>query len=189
MKKLLFLGGSLREKSYNKMLAKTAAEMAKSHPDVEATYVDLLDYEMPIYNGDIEDKSGLPKSAQILKKKFVDNQGVFIATPEYNSSISAVLKNTLDWLSRPHVENEPPLIAFKGKVGLITAASPGALGGIRALVPLRLMLSNIGMNVLGDQLAIPHAHKVFDGSGIMIDEKKKETLNSLVEQFVNVVSA
>jgi len=188
MKKLLFLAGSLRTKSYNKMLARTAADMAMKHQGVEVKYIDLINFEMPVYNADIEESSGLPQHAKDLKQIFAESSGIFIATPEYNSSYSAVLKNTIDWISRPHEEGEASLIAFKGKTVAIAATSPGGLGGIRALVPLRLLLSNISMNVMGDQLAIPFAGKVFDENGNMVDESKAQALSALVEEFVKVVS-
>lgn len=188
MKKIIFIAGSLREKSFNKMLAQAACNMASKHAGIDAKYVDISEYEMPVYNGDIEDKSGLPDSAKKLKLIFADSDGIFISTPEYNSSYSSVLKNTIDWISRKESDEEAPLVAFRGKAALITSTSPGGMGGIRALVPLRLLLSNIGVNVMGDQLAIPFAHTVFDPeSGDIIDDAKAQELKTLVDSFVEHV--
>lgn len=188
MKKIIFIAGSLREKSYNKMLAKAACNMALQHADIDARYIEILDYEMPIYNGDIEEKSGLPEAAKKLKLMFAKSDGIFIATPEYNSSYSAVLKNTIDWISRPENDDETPLVAFKGKKALITATSPGTWGGLRALTPLRLLLANIGVDVMGDQLAIPASNKVFDEkTGEIKDDAKAEALSNLVRMFVEKI--
>jgi len=107
----------------NKKLAQLAAKMAKKD-GIEKTFIDLKDYEMPLYNGNLEDKNGLPENAIKIKQLFIESDGIFIASPEYNGSFSALLKNTLDWISRSHLENEPPLSAYKGKVAAISAVSP-----------------------------------------------------------------
>lgn len=151
------------------------------------TYIDLKDFPMPIYDGDLEAESGLPEHAKRLKKLFRESDGLFLASPEYNSSISPLLKNSLDWISRPE-PNEPSLVAFSGKVAAISAASPGGFGGMRGLVPLRMMLGNIGVFVIPNQLAIPFADKAFDASGKLTDEKQKETLRGVVKQFVETAN-
>ena len=142
MANILFLAGSARKESINKKLARLAATMAEA-TGADVTLIDLKDYDMPIYNGDLEQENGLPENAKKLKKIFIEHDGFFIASPEYNSSYSALLKNTIDWLSRPHKENEPPLTAYKGKVAALGATSPGALGGLRGLVALRMLLGKI----------------------------------------------
>jgi chromate reductase len=130
MTKLLMFAGSARKASTNKQLAALAAITAKE-AGAEVTLIDISDFDMPIYNGDIEAATGLPESAKRLKQLFVEHDGFFIASPEYNSSISALLKNALDWISRPHTKNEPGLWAFNGKVAAIGSVAPGALGGLR----------------------------------------------------------
>ena len=185
MTKLLFLSGSIRKDSVNKKLAKEAYNIAKTL-DVEASYIDLKEFPMPIYDGDLEAESGLPDNAKKLKKIFAESDGFFIASPEYNSSFSALLKNTLDWISRPE-ENEAPLIAFNGKVAALGAASPGGLGGLRGLVPLRMMLGNIGVFVIPNQVAISSAFSAFDGTG-NLNEKQKPMLQSVVKQLVETVT-
>ncbi|MFT6835637.1 MAG: chromate reductase [Francisellaceae bacterium] len=185
MIKLLFLSGSTRRNSHNKKLAQLGAKLAQQD-GVQTKFIDLLDYPMPIYNGDDEEKSGLPENAKKLKKIFVEHDGFFIASPEYNSSLSALLKNSLDWISRVHEQDELSLVAFAGKVSAISAASPGGLGGIKGLVPLRMMLGNIGVHVIPKQVAISSAFKAFDQDGNLLDLTQLEMLEGVVKQFVEV---
>lgn len=184
MVKLLFLAGSTRKDSCNKKLAKTACNIAKEK-GAKATFIDLKDFDMPLYNGDDEDENGLPEKAIKLKEIFIDHDGFFIASPEYNSSFSPLLKNTLDWISRPHQENEARLPAFNNKVAAISSASPGGLGGLRGLTPLRLFLSNIFVTVIPDQFALSDAYNAFDSDGKIKDAKQHEMLESVVESFVH----
>lgn len=185
--KLLFLAGSARKESFNKKLAKAAADMAKKQA-ADTTFIDLADYDMPIFNEDIETTSGLPDNAKKLKQLFIDHDGFFIASPEYNSSFSPLLKNSLDWISRSENKDEKPLSAFADKIACLAAASPGGLGGLRGLVPLRLWLSNIQVHVIPQQLAISKAHEVFKDSELK-DEGQKKMLNSLIEQFIQTTNA
>ena len=141
---------------------------------------------MPIYDGDLEDASGLPEAAKRLKQVFREHDGVFIASPEYNSSIAPLLKNVLDWISRKHEADEPMLSAYQGKVMAIAAASPGGFGGLRGLVPLRMMLGNIGVLVLPEQLAISFADTVFDAEGNLSDDKHRKVLERMVSRLVEV---
>lgn len=187
MTKILFFAGSARTESFNKKLAKAAYGMTQTH-DIEATFIDLRDFPMPIYDGDLEASEGLPDNAKKLKKLFIEHDGFLVASPEYNSSFSPLLKNSLDWISRPHMENEPTLAAFKGKIWALTAASPGGFGGLRGLVPLRMMLGNIGAYVLPTQLAISFANKAFDDEGKLTDENHKKTLSTIVEQLVTATA-
>jgi chromate reductase len=183
MTKLIFLSGSSRKDSLNKKLAKNAYEIASSQ-GATATLIDLADFDMPIYNGDLESESGLPENAKKLKQLFINHDGFFIASPEYNSSFSPLLKNSLDWISRPETKGETSLIAFKGKTAALSAASPGGFGGLRGLVPLRIMLGNIGVHVIPSQLSIPFASKAFNEEGKFSDEKQLSTLKNLVLEFI-----
>src|SRR5215475_5624821 len=133
--KVLCFAGSLRADSVNKKLAKVAVAAAKKH-NAEVAFLDLKDYPLPIYDGDLEASSGLPENALKLKALFKAHDAFIIASPEYNSSISAALKNVIDWTSRP-MENEKQLECFMGKVVGLMSASPGALGGLRGLVTVR----------------------------------------------------
>jgi NAD(P)H-dependent FMN reductase len=187
MVKLLFLAGSSRKESINKKLAILAAYMARK-ADAQVTYIDLKDFEMPIYDGDFEQENGVPDNAKKLKKLFADHDGFFIASPEYNSSMSALLKNSLDWISRPHEENEAPLIAFRGKVAALGAVSPGGLGGLRGLVPLRMMLGNIGVTVIPSQIAVSSGLQAFDEDGQLRDDNQVRMLKATVDEFVKTAS-
>jgi NAD(P)H-dependent FMN reductase len=182
MAKLIFLSGSARKDSMNKKLAKLASEFAKEI-GADAKSLDLKDFEMPIYDGDLEAEKGLPENAKKLKAEFANCHGFFIASPEYNSSFSPLLKNALDWISRASEKGEAPLIAYKGKVAAIAAASPGGYGGLRGLVPLRMMLGNIGVHVLPDQVAVASAHTAFDENGKLKDEKTANMLKGLVKNL------
>ncbi|MDR3612624.1 MAG: NAD(P)H-dependent oxidoreductase [Candidatus Obscuribacterales bacterium] len=143
---VLCFAGSLRTDSLNKKLVKIAMAGAKE-AGARVTFVDLNELPMPIYNGDDETKSGLPENAKKFKKLMKEHDAFLIASPEYNSSVSAALKNAIDWASRPE-PGEKPLEAFKGKVAGVMACSPGALGGLRGLVHLRAILGNIGTIVV-----------------------------------------
>jgi chromate reductase len=187
MTKLLFLSGSIRKDSLNKKLAKNAVEIANKIGRAEITYIDLSDFGMPIYNGDLEAESGLPENAKKLKKLFIESDGFFIASPEYNSSFTPLLKNSLDWISRPEKTDLGSLPAFTGKVAAISAASIGGLGGIRGLVQLRAMLTNIFTIVVPQQLTIPTATNEFDADG-KLSEKHLKSLHNVVEQFITVAT-
>lgn len=166
---ILALAGSTRQHSYNKRLVKIAAAGARE-AGAEVTVVDLRDLAMPLYDGDLEDTQGIPPAAQQLKELMLAHQGLLISSPEYNSSISAVLKNAIDWASRS-APGEAPLACFTGKTAALISASPGALGGLRGLVHLRAILSNINVLVLPDQMAVMKADAAFNDDGSLKDGK------------------
>lgn len=188
MTKLIFFAGSARKDSHTKKLARYASEIAGSISGIEATFIDLADYPMPIYNGDLEAESGLPENARKLKKIFLESDGFFIVTPEYNSSYSALLKNTLDWISRSESKDEPALAAFDGKVAAISAASPGHFGGLRALTPLRILLSNMSVLVIPNQIAVAKAHEAFDENGRLKGEDCSGRLKNVVNKLAGLSS-
>lgn len=183
MAKLLFLSGSVRKDSFNKKLAIHGSNLA-NEMGADATFIDLRDFDMPIYDGDLEDENGMPENAQKLKKLFNDHDGFFIASPEYNSSFSSLLKNSLDWISRPSPEPEPKWIPFSGKVAAISGTSPGALGGLRGLVPLRMFLGNIGVHVVPTQAAIGGAFSAFDEDGALKDERQSAMFSGVIKDLV-----
>lgn len=183
MAKILFLAGSARKESINKKLARLAATTAEIS-GAETTLIDLRNYDMPLYNGDLEAEKGIPDNAKKLKQVFIEHDGFFIASPEYNGSYSPLLKNTIDWLSRAHKKNEPPLAAYKGKVAALGAISPGALGGLRGLVPLRMLLNNIGVTVIPSQITIGAGFKAFDLTENLIDEGQAKMLQSTIDQLL-----
>lgn len=168
--KILAFAGSTRTASFNKQLTRFAADAARA-AGVEVTVVDLRDYPLPLFDGDLEEQQGLPENARKLKALFREHDGFLIASPEYNSSISAVLKNALDWVSRAETDDEPALVAYRGKAAALVSASPGALGGLRGLVHLRSILGNMGVIVLPEQVAVPKAHEAFDADGRLKDER------------------
>jgi chromate reductase, NAD(P)H dehydrogenase (quinone) len=169
--KILAFAGSTRTGSFNKKLVKISATGA-IEAGAEVTIIDLRDFDMPLYDGDLEQTQGLPSKAQTLKDLMKQHDGFLISSPEYNSSISGVLKNTIDWTSRPS-EGEPPLVCFKEKVAGIMSASPGGLGGLRGLVHVRSILENIGVLVIPDQVAISKIHEAFDNDGNLKDKKQE----------------
>lgn len=185
--KILCFAGSLRQDSYNKKLVKIAMQAAKEG-GAEATFIDLKDFPMPIYDGDIEAESGLPETAKQLKKIFKEHQGFLISSPEYNSSYSAALKNAIDWVSRPE-PGEKPLEMFSGKVAGVMAASPGALGGLRGLVTLRMLLGNINVLVVPNQIAVSGAADAFDEKGNLKDEKKQAQVIAIGLRVAEVTKA
>lgn len=180
--KILAFAGSLRTDSLNKKLVKVAAEGARS-AGADVTFIDLADFDLPLYNQDDEDQDGIPPRALELKRIFREHHGLLIASPEYNSSISGALKNAIDWVSRPE-PNEPPLRDIRGKVAALLAASPGALGGLRGLVTLRSILGNIRVIVLPEQKAVPQADKAFDEKGDLRDAKTRDEVLAVARALV-----
>ena len=166
--KILAFAGSARKDSFNKKLVKIAVAGAKA-AGAEVTYLDFRDLPLPLYDEDLETAEGLPENARKLKAMMKEHQGFLIACPEYNSSITPLLKNAIDWASRPE-PNEPSLVCFKDKTIVLMSASTGALGGLRGLVHVRSILSNIGVLVLPDQKAIGSAYQAFDENGNLKDE-------------------
>jgi chromate reductase, NAD(P)H dehydrogenase (quinone) len=179
--RILAFAGSARRDSYNKRLIRIAAEAAKA-AGAEVTLIDLADYPLPIMDEDVE-KAGFPENATRLKQLFLEHEGLLISCPEYNSSITPLLKNTIDWVSRPQ-PNEPRLAAYINKVAVLMAASPGGLGGLRGLVHVRSILQNIGVIVLPDQRAVPQAHQAFDDSGNLKDEPMQQGVQALGQGLV-----
>lgn len=182
--KILAFAGSTRSDSFNKKLAHFAADAARK-AGAEVTLIDLHDFPLPLFDGDLEDREGMPENGRRLKTLFREHDGFLIASPEYNSSITAVLKNTIDWISRTETDDEPALIAYKGKTAALVSASPGALGGLRGLVHLRAILGNIGVIVLPDQVAVPKAHEAFDDKGGIKDERTAKQVTRVAQGFVD----
>ncbi|MBW4658781.1 MAG: NAD(P)H-dependent oxidoreductase [Drouetiella hepatica Uher 2000/2452] len=184
--KIIAFAGSTRTDSYNKKLVQVAATGARA-AGAEVTYVDLRDLPMPLFDEDLEAEAGIPANAREFKKLLKSHDGILIASPEYNSSITPVLKNAIDWASRPE-PNESGLAAFVDKVAAIMSTSPGALGGLRGLVPLRMLLGNIRVLVLPDQVAIPKAHEAFDADGRLNDPKQQESVELLGRRVATILA-
>jgi chromate reductase len=166
--RILAFGGSLRAASFNQKLVTIAAEGARG-AGAEVTLIRLRDFPMPLFDQDLEETDGMPENAAKLKALFADHDGLLIASPEYNSGITAVLKNAIDWVSRATSDDEPPLSVLRGKTAAILAASPGGYGGSRSLAQLRPFLENIGVTVQEEQVTIPKVHEVMDAQGKLTD--------------------
>ncbi|HMM34224.1 MAG TPA: NAD(P)H-dependent oxidoreductase [Thermoanaerobaculia bacterium] len=175
--RILALAGSLRAGSYNRRVLAVAADGART-AGADVTGIDLRDFPLPVYDADLESASGLPSSALALKERFRAAEGLLIASPEYNAAISGTLKNVLDWVSRP-APGEKPLECFKGKVAALCSASTGALGGIRGLASVRVVLGNLGVVLLPDQVALPKAAEAFDDDGNVADPARRKSLIEL----------
>ncbi len=184
--RILAFAGSTRKESFNVRLIHIAAEGARS-AGADVTVLDLNDYPLPLFDQDLEQEQGMPENAAKVKQLFLDHDGLLIASPEYNSSITPLLKNTIDWVSRP-AEGESPLAAYRGKVAALMAASPGGLGGLRGLVHVRSILSSIGVIVLPDQIAVSRAFEAFDDEGQLKDNKQQVRVQGLGESVARTVS-
>jgi NAD(P)H-dependent FMN reductase len=184
--RIVAFAGSLRGGSFNKKLIKIAAAGARA-AGAEVTEIDLRDIPMPLYDGDIEREHGLPPNAKVFKRLLIEHHGFLISSPEYNSAVSGVLKNAIDWASRPE-PNEPGLVAYKGKVAGLVSACPGHLGGIRGLAVLRSILSNIGVIVIPTQMAISRANDAFEPGGELKDERQQTAVESVGAEVVSVAA-
>jgi chromate reductase, NAD(P)H dehydrogenase (quinone) len=182
--KILAFAGSARTPSLNKKLARAAAESAQ-RAGAECTLIDIRDYPLPLYDGDLEAASGIPDNARTLKRIFRDHHALLIASPENNGSVSAPLKNLLDWVSRSDGQ-ESGTLPYRDKVAAIIATSPGGAGGIRGLFHLRQILNSLGVLVLPSQLALPRANEAFGQEGKLIDPKQQEALDTLCKQLVAI---
>jgi NAD(P)H-dependent FMN reductase len=181
MTRLLFFAGSTRAGSFNRKLAALARHIAEAN-GIEAVLVDLKDYPMPIYNGDIEAKEGPPERARAFKALLSEYQGVFIASPEYNSSVTPLLKNTLDWVTRVKEKGESGTDVFKRRAFAISGASPGYYGTMRSLLHLRQILAvGMGATVIPQQIALPRAMDAFDTDGSLKDKAQQNLCKSVVE--------
>jgi chromate reductase, NAD(P)H dehydrogenase (quinone) len=180
--RILAFGGSLRRDSFNQKLATVAAGGARE-AGAEVTVIALREFPMPVFDQDLEAAEGMPPAAKKLKQLFREHHGLIIAAPEYNSSITAALKNALDWVSRTETDDEPPLAAFAGKTAILCAASPGGLGGLRGLVHVRAILGNIGVTVLPEQVAVSQAHTTFRPDGSLSDDKQAAKVKNLGAQL------
>jgi NAD(P)H-dependent FMN reductase len=174
---ILSFAGSLRRQSYNKQLARIAARGAMEE-GAQVTTIDLREYPLPVYDGDEETEHGLPENCLRLKELFCQHDGLLLACPEYNGSMTAAMKNTIDWVSRPR-EGERPMECFAGKVAALVSASPGALGGLRGMLALRIVLAHIRVLVLPEYQSISHAHEAFAADGSLKDQDQQERVEAI----------
>ena len=182
---ILVFAGSIRTGSINEKLAVNAAEaIAEAGGDV--TKISLADYPMPIYNGDLEEAEGVPENGKKLAELFVASRGIFIAAPEYNGGITPLLKNTIDWVSRPKATDHRPG-PYKGRVFAIGGASNGGFGGYRGLLQLRHTLENaLGTLMVPEMVSVPGANQAFDEAGKLTAERPAGLLKTVAERLVSM---
>lgn len=184
---ILAFSGSLRRDSFNQKLVEHAAELARKR-GASVKVITLRDYPMPIYNEDDEKATGIPENALKFRELLKSHQGFLIGCPEYNSSITAALKNAIDWASRPR-QGEKPLECFAGKVVALTAASPGGLGGLRGLDHCREILGNIQCHVVPGMVSVAGAHEAFDEKGQLRNDRTRGLLEGLMDNLVRTCDA
>lgn len=184
--KVLALAGSLRTDSLNKKLVRAAARFAED-AGADVTVVDLRDFDLPIYDGDMEEATGIPEGGLRLKELMAAHDALLIASPEYNSSITGALKNAIDWASR-RAPGEAPLHSFIGKVGAMLSASPGSLGGLRSLLATRAILEHLGVLVIPDQFAVSHAAEAFDDAGNLKEPKQALAVERVAKRLVETAA-
>ena len=184
--KILVFAGSTRAGSHNVKLAALAAKEL-TLIDADVTRISLADYPLPIYEGDLEAKAGPPVHALKLKQMIMAHHGVFIASPEYSASVTPLLKNALDWVSRVRERGDPTYAAFKGRVFAISSASPGRAGGLRALMALRQILElGCGALVIPEQVAIPQADHAFDDMDNIVDIRIANLFRTQLARLVDM---
>ena len=167
--RILAFAGSVRRESFNRRLLPAAIDGARA-AGAEVTHIELADYPLPLFDQDMEARDGLPANALKLKELFKSHAGLLLACPEYNGSITPLLKNTLDWVSRKH-GSEPGSVPYKRKVVGLLSASDGRWGGIRGLSQVRHTLTILGCVVLPEQYCLSAAGQAYDEAGRIKDDK------------------
>lgn len=183
--KILVIPGSLRTGSLNAKLAAVAVD-ALVRADVDVTRISLGDFPLPIYDGDLEINSGVPKHALDLKRMISAHHGVLIVTPEYNASLPPLVKNTIDWVSRVEDLNESKGHVFRERPFAVAAASNGRLGGARCLQALRLVLSACRATVIPNQLSLAFAGEAYDDMDRLKHGADKDAMTAMVRQLIDV---
>ncbi|MFJ5489512.1 NADPH-dependent FMN reductase [Hansschlegelia beijingensis] len=187
--KIVVLAGSVRTGSINEKLARAAARSLAA-AGAEVTHISLRDYPLPLYDAELQARDGVPDSARRLVDLFLEHQGAFVASPEYNASFTPLLKNTFDWMSRINIEGRPPLPAFKQRVFALGAVSNGALGGYRGLTQLRAMMElGLGALVLPDMVAVGNAAEAFSEDGGLTAPRTSAFLDEVVRKLVHHAGA
>ncbi len=186
--RILVVPGSLRTASYNTRLAALAVkELALAQ--VEVTRISLADYPLPLFDAEMAAEPGPPQNAVKLHRMFEAHHGIFITSPEYSASVTPLVKNTIDWLSRVHARGERNYAVFKDRAFAIGAASSGSGGGQRSLMALRQILElGCGALVIPEQIAVPHAAEAFDERDNLKDEALAGSLRTLLRRLVDLAS-
>jgi chromate reductase len=186
--KILVIPGSLRAGSSNTRLAALATkELVLAEADV--TRISLEDYPLPLFDADLAADSGMPQPAVQLKRMLMAHHGIFITSPEYSASVTPLIKNTIDWISRVRDRGEPTYAAFKNRVFALGSASSGSGGGIRSLIALRQILElGCGALVIPEQIAVPRAEQAFDENDNLKDETLAAALKAVARRLVELAS-
>lgn len=178
--RILAFAGSARRDSLNRKLLASVVKAVEAAGGA-VTLLDLNDYVLPLFHGDLEDAEGMPADAVKLLELMQVHAGLLIASPEYNSQVTPLLKNTIDWLSR--ADDNP----FEGKVAAVVSASPGMLGGARSLQHARHLLLHLGCHIAPAQCILPKAHEAFDEAGALKSERSQKSVEALAAQLVDLV--
>jgi chromate reductase, NAD(P)H dehydrogenase (quinone) len=184
--KILIIPGSVRSNSHNARLAALVAKEL-TLAEAEVSQISLTDYPLPIYDADQEATSGPPQNAVKLKKMMTAHQGIFLVSPEYNASISPLLKNAIDWVSRVREKGDPSYAAYRGRVFALGAASTDPFGGVRGLLTLRQVLEvGCGALVIPEQLAVGNAENAFDDRDNLKDTRSANALKALARRLIDM---
>lgn len=177
--RIVAFSGSARRESLNRKLLH-AVVVAAREAGADVTLLDLNEYALPVYHGDLEDEKGLPENAQRLIQHISDHDALLIASPEYNSMITPLLKNTIDWCTRG--DDSP----FPGKVAAVVSASPGQMGGIRSMTQARQLLTHLGCHVIPQQCVLPKADEAFDEKGTLVNQRTQKAVTGVAQALVEV---
>jgi chromate reductase, NAD(P)H dehydrogenase (quinone) len=186
MARVLVFAGSARRESLNKKLARVAADAARAAGG-EVTFVDLDDFPMPVYHGDLEAAEGMPENGRKLREVFIAHDALLISSPENNQSVPSLLKNTIDWLSRGTGDGKglnSGLAPYRGKVAGLLGATPGPWGTLRGMPHLRQILSGLGVLVLANVVALARADQAFDEDGKLKDARTAKAVQDLAKALV-----
>ncbi|MDB6166759.1 MAG: reductase [Lacunisphaera sp.] len=179
--RILAFSGSARRESLNRKFLAVAVPAVRAAGG-EVTLIDLNDYVLPLYHGDLEEAGGLPANAAKLIELITQHTALLIASPEYNSMITPLLKNTLDWCTR--ADDNP----FEGKVAAVISASPGALGAVRSLVLAQQLLLKLGCHVVPGQVFLPHADQAFDAAGVLKESRAGQGVEKMAAALVRTAA-
>jgi|RhiMetdeSRZDD1v2_1073273.scaffolds.fasta_scaffold632503_2 chromate reductase, NAD(P)H dehydrogenase (quinone) len=186
--KILSFCGSSRKGSLNQQLL-NIAEAGAIAAGAEVTRLRLSDLRLPLYEGDMEAEYGLPEEAQTFKTMIAEHHAILIGTPEHNGGYTALLKNSIDWASRPTAGDPSGLAPFQGKPAALVSASPGAMGGLRSQIALQVTLNKIGVMVIPRSFALGAAHKAFDALGILVDSNAEKMVRDVGAALVGVTAS
>lgn len=179
--RILAFAGSARRESLNRKFLAVAVEAATAAGG-QVTLLDLNEYALPLYHGDLEEEQGLPANAVRLIALIAGHDALLVASPEYNSMFTPLLKNTVDWCSR--AETNP----FEGKVAAVLSASPGMYGGVRSLQLAQQLLLKLGCHLVPGQCVLPHADKAFGPDGSLTDPRTRKSVQALASKLVQTAS-